>query len=258
MSEAQVVPFRFNTNEVRTVTIGESVWFVCTDVAEALGYATAKDAARHLDADEKGRQIVPTPGGDQSLTVINESGLYALVLRSRKPEARKFAKWVTAEVLPAIRKTGAYAAKVGAGKTALATPKDKLTPKLREHINREAQKVSLQQYDNARRILTDCALDNIACGATEANAMQYVEALASYCDEMTLVNVRDLHEMVWNATSAINAVGAACAAIQRLEQRTGLELYHRPTKDRRDDPDFHKHDSVVHEVVSRIAGTERP
>lgn len=100
--------FNFHSNEVRVVMRDGEPWFVCTDVADALGYLTAKDAARHLDDDEKGRQIVPTLGGDQSLTIINESGLYALVLRSRKPEARKFAKWVTGEVLPAIRKTGAY------------------------------------------------------------------------------------------------------------------------------------------------------
>lgn len=100
--------FSFYEHQVRTVVIDDGVWFVCTDVAEALGYRNAPDASRHLDDDEKGTHILRTPGGDQKLTIINESGLYALVLRSRKPEARKFAKWVTAEVLPTIRKTGAY------------------------------------------------------------------------------------------------------------------------------------------------------
>lgn len=102
------VAFNFNNSEVRTLNIGDAVWFVCADIAEALGYRDAHNAARCLDNDEKGTQIVSTPSGDQSLTIINESGLYALVLRSRKPEARKFAKWVTSEVLPAIRKTGSY------------------------------------------------------------------------------------------------------------------------------------------------------
>ena len=103
-----LTPFNFGQNTIRTTTIGEAVWFVATDVAEALGYRNAPDASRHLDDDEKGTQIVRTPGGPQTLTIINESGLYALVLRSRKPEARKFAKWVTSEVLPSIRKTGHY------------------------------------------------------------------------------------------------------------------------------------------------------
>lgn len=103
-----ITPFNFNEHAVRVIQIEDAPWFVATDVAESLGYKSPKDAASYLDDDEKGSAIVRTPGGDQKLTVINESGLYALVLRSRKPEARKFAKWVTSEVLPAIRKTGRY------------------------------------------------------------------------------------------------------------------------------------------------------
>lgn len=103
-----VSPFNFGTHAVRVVMQGGVVWFVATDVAESLGYKSPKDAASYLDDDEKGSATIRTPGGDQKLTIINESGLYALVLRSRKPEARKFAKWVTSEVLPAIRKTGGY------------------------------------------------------------------------------------------------------------------------------------------------------
>jgi prophage antirepressor-like protein len=118
-TNAQVVPFSFQSHAIRTVVIDGNPWFICTDVAEALDYRDAHNAARCLDDDEKDTQIVSTPSGDQSLTIISESGLYALVLRSRKPEARKFAKWVTAEVLPAIRKTGSYTSpQVGAGETA--------------------------------------------------------------------------------------------------------------------------------------------
>ncbi|MDH1766522.1 Bro-N domain-containing protein [Comamonas aquatica] len=101
--------FNFGAHTVRVIVRDGQPWFVATDVAMALGYSSPKDAAEHLDADEKGSAITRTPGGDQRVTVINESGLYALVLRSRKPEARKFAKWVTGEVLPSIRKTGSYA-----------------------------------------------------------------------------------------------------------------------------------------------------
>lgn len=103
-----ITPFNFNSHDVRVVVQNGEPWFVATDVAESLGYKSPKDAASYLDDDEKGSATIRTPGGDQKLTVINESGLYALVLRSRKPEARKFAKWVTSEVLPSIRKTGQY------------------------------------------------------------------------------------------------------------------------------------------------------
>ena len=85
-------------------------WFVAGDVAAALDYSVAKDMTRNLDDDEKGGQIVPTLGGDQEMTVINESGLYSAILKSRKPEAKAFKKWVTSEVLPSIRKTGSYTA----------------------------------------------------------------------------------------------------------------------------------------------------
>ena len=105
---ADITPFNFGAHTVRVVTHKDQPWFVATDVANTLGYRSAPDASRHLDDDEKGTQIVRTPGGDQKLTIISESGLYALVLRSRKPEARKFAKWVTSEVLPSIRQTGGY------------------------------------------------------------------------------------------------------------------------------------------------------
>ncbi|RIQ15842.1 hypothetical protein D0850_17015 [Bordetella avium] len=126
--------FNFGTHEIRIVMRDGEPWFVCTDVASALGYLTAKDAARHLDDDEKGRHIVPTPGGDQNVTIINESGLYALVLRSRKPEARKFAKWVTSEVLPTIRKTGSYGTPRIDPAELLLDGQSDLTIELPEHI----------------------------------------------------------------------------------------------------------------------------
>lgn len=106
---SNLVPFNFKSHAIRTVVRDDEPWFVAADVCAALGYANSRDAiASHLDDDEKGVAISDTLGGDQSLTIISESGLYALVLRSRKPEARKFAKWVTKEVLPSIRKRGSY------------------------------------------------------------------------------------------------------------------------------------------------------
>lgn len=102
--------FNFGENPVRTLDLDDGVWFVASDIAKALQYAEAKDMTRLLDDDEKGRQIVPTPSGEQEMIVINESGMYHAVLKSRKPEAKPFRKWVTAEVLPAIRKTGRYEA----------------------------------------------------------------------------------------------------------------------------------------------------
>lgn len=84
------------------------VWFVAKDVCIILGLADIHTAIRSLDDDEKGRQSLPTPGGIQEMTIINEPGLYKLTFKSRKTEAKNFTRWVTHKVLPAIRKTGAY------------------------------------------------------------------------------------------------------------------------------------------------------
>lgn len=108
MNTAQIIPFRFESHEVRTIIIDDQPWFVAADVANALDYRMASDMTRSLDDDERGTQIVRTPSGDQEMTVINESGLYSAILRSRKAEAKRFKKWVTSEVLPAIRKHGRY------------------------------------------------------------------------------------------------------------------------------------------------------
>ena len=94
---------------VRTLTIDEKPYFVGKDVAEILGYVeTAKAIREHVDEDDKGVSVLDTPGGKQKMTIINESGLYSLVLASKLPGAKKFKRWVTAEVLPSIRKHGAY------------------------------------------------------------------------------------------------------------------------------------------------------
>ncbi len=95
--------------DIRTVTIDGEPWFVGKDVAEVLGYSNNRKAlADHVDEDDKGVTKCDTPGGMQDLTIINESGLYSLILSSKLPNAKKFKHWVTSEVLPSIRKTGQY------------------------------------------------------------------------------------------------------------------------------------------------------
>lgn len=112
-----VIPFNFNDNAVRAIDRDGTPWFSAADVCAALGVKNYRDSVAHLDEDERGVVSTDTPARNQhgliagqfeKMLVVNESGLYALVLRSRKPEARKFIKWVTSEVLPAIRKTGKY------------------------------------------------------------------------------------------------------------------------------------------------------
>ena len=107
-ASAQITPFNFGTHAVRVIVRDGEPWFSAADVCAVLGIKNHRDSLMHLDDDEKGVVSTDTLGGQQKISVVNESGLYALVLRSRKPEARKFSKWVTGEVLPSIRKTGGY------------------------------------------------------------------------------------------------------------------------------------------------------
>lgn len=95
--------------EVRTLAIDGEPYFVGKDVAEILGYSNSRKAlADHVDVEDKGVTKCDTLGGTQELTVINESGLYSLILSSKLPTAKKFKHWITAEVIPSIRKHGAY------------------------------------------------------------------------------------------------------------------------------------------------------
>lgn len=96
---------------VRTIMIDGEPWFVGKDIAKILGYTeTAKAIRMHVDEDDKGVSILDTPGGRQRFTVINESGLYSLILSSKQDKAKQFKRWVTSIILPTIRRTGGYVA----------------------------------------------------------------------------------------------------------------------------------------------------
>ena len=104
-----ITPFDFHGHQVRVLTddTGEPRW-VAAYVAKILGYRMASDMTRNIRDRHRGTQIVRTPSGEQEMTVITEAGLYAAVLKSRVPSALEFQDWVTDEVLPSIRKHGAY------------------------------------------------------------------------------------------------------------------------------------------------------
>lgn len=101
--------FTFEDQQIRALTIEGEPWFVGKDVAEVLGYSNSRKAiADHVDSEDKGVTKCYTLGGTQQIAIINESGLYSLILSSKLPKAKEFKHWVTSEVLPTIRKHGAY------------------------------------------------------------------------------------------------------------------------------------------------------
>ncbi|MCM3131841.1 Bro-N domain-containing protein [Paenibacillus polysaccharolyticus] len=110
---SEVIPFQYNSEEVRTITINGEAWFVAKDVCDVLEIANVTQAISRLDDDERTMLNI----GRQGVTnVVNEPGLYSLILGSRKPEAKQFKRWITHEVIPSIRKTGSYNSEIDLSK----------------------------------------------------------------------------------------------------------------------------------------------
>ena len=168
MNELQV--FTYGGNEVRTVQRSGEPWFVLKDVCAILGISKYRDAADRLDPDEREPVRVDTLGGKQEMLCINESGLYNVILRSDKPEAKPFRKWVTSEVLPSIRKTGGYIA-----------GQENLTP---EELMAKALMVAQKTLAEREARIADLTVQN-----------QIMQPKASYFDELvdrgTLTNFRE-------------------------------------------------------------------
>ena len=108
-SENSLQLFNYNEKQMRTVIINGTTWFVLKDVCDILGITHIKDTVNRLDSDEVGQtEVIDSLGRKQLAYIVNESGLYNVILRSDKPEAKPFRKWVTSEVLPSVRTTGVY------------------------------------------------------------------------------------------------------------------------------------------------------
>lgn len=107
-SMTQLTPFTYEDQPVRVVTINAEPWFVLADLCKVLNLSQPHRVAARLAGDMKGRTQMTTPGGDQEMTIVSEAGMYEVVIRSDKPEAAAFRRWVTSEVLPSIRKHGGY------------------------------------------------------------------------------------------------------------------------------------------------------
>lgn len=150
-----LIPFSFEGHPVRVIGQNDEPWWVLTDVCEVLDIRNNRDASSRLDADEK-NTVAITDGnrGNPNTTIINESGLWSLVLTSRKPEAKRFKKWLTSEVIPTIRRTGSYTL------TPVEKPKSLCAPQ---------EKKSKRRPDALFRMLKQIALD---AGKTEAEAIK--------------------------------------------------------------------------------------
>lgn len=142
---SDLIPFDYGREKIRVVSIDGVPWFIAADVCMVLGIRDTYDATRGLDDDEKGTDSIRTPGGQQSVTTVSESGLYSLILRSRKPQAKQFKRWITHEVIPSIRKTGSY----GEERQLPQTFADALELAARQHRELESTKAQVAELEPA-------------------------------------------------------------------------------------------------------------
>lgn len=165
MSSTDLSVFRREGVDIRVVMLDGEPWFVANDVATALDLGNVRSSLALLDDDERGVHSMDTPSGVQSKAIVSESGLYSLVLRSRRPEARGFKRWITHDVLPAIRKTGGY--------------------------TQDVERALPQSYGEALRMLADEVEQNAQLTAkVEADApkVQYIDEFVS-TDDVILLRV---------------------------------------------------------------------
>jgi len=137
----EIVPFSFDDHNVRVIVDLEgNPWWVASDVCAALGISKARDAVSRLDSEDATTTGIPSAGGVQQSFIVNESGLYDLIFTSRRPEAKRFKRWVTKEVLPEIRKTGSF----GLEPMDLPTALEKYAATLREKAAADRRAIEAQ------------------------------------------------------------------------------------------------------------------
>lgn len=194
--------------EIRTVVIDGEPWFVGKDVAEALGYTNTRDAlAKHVDLEDKGVAKCDTLGGKQDLAVINESGLYALVFGSRLDSAKRFKRWVTSEVLPAIRKNGFYESKEFSAEMKAIMMHDTKIVKMENRIERLEYDIPLYAHeaDEVRKHVNRKAVK--VMGGAESGA---------YKDSSTCRKVySDIYTQMKREYLGVDAISVSYKAIKR-------------------------------------------
>ena len=195
--------------EIRSMTINGEPWFVGKDIAAALGYKESAKAIReHIDDEDKGVSVLDTPGGKQKTVIINESGMYSLILSSKLEGAKRFKRWVTSEILPSIRKTGAYATDSAAADYKARELRIKEMNAQARLINAETRRLTVLQKGKG---LSQVAVDTLAVKAVERVTGK---DLGDYLPQV---------EKTYSASEIGNALGITAAKVGRLANAHGLK-----------------------------------
>lgn len=195
--------------EIRSMTIDGEPYFVGKDVAAALGYSNPRDAlSKHVDSDDKGVANCDTPSGTQKMTIINESGMYSLILGSKLDGAKRFKRWVTSEILPAIRKTGAFATDSAAAELKARELRVKEMNAQARLINAETRRLLILQKEKG--------LSKVAVDALAVRAMEDVtgQDLGDYLPRT---------EKTYSASEIGNALGISAAKVGKIANAYGLK-----------------------------------
>ena len=195
--------------EIRSMTIDGEPYFVGKDVAAALGYSNPRKAiGDHVDEEDKGVTKCDTLGGGQNLTIINESGMYSLILSSKLEGAKRFKRWVTSEVLPSIRKTGAFATDSAAAELKARELRVKEMNAQARLINAETRRLLILQKEKR--------LSKVAVDALAVRAMEDVTGkdLGEYLPRT---------EKTYSASEIGNALGISAAKVGKIANAYGLK-----------------------------------
>lgn len=254
----------FQDTTFHPITRKGQPWLTAAEIGAAMGYLDDKSIhrayARHsaeFTESMTGVVKLTTPSGEQDVRVFSLRGAHLLGMFARTERATEFRRWVL-DILDAQNEADAQRrAKPGANLPAVQpVPQARagLTANLRSRINRKAHEIALRQYDTIHAFITQWAEDNLACGATEETCEGYIDTAGELADGTVLANIRDLQELASHVGRVIDEAGRAIATIRAIEKRSGFNLYPRIKRSEWENPDFHKHDRLVQEVLSRIAG----
>ena len=210
MTDKQLQTFQnLEFGEIRSMTINGEPWFVGKDIAAALGYKESAKAIReHIDDEDKGVSVLDTPGGKQKTVIINESGMYSLILSSKLEGAKRFKRWVTSEILPSIRKTGAYATDSAAAEYKARELRIREMNAQARLINAETRRLTVLQKGKG---LSQVAVDTLAVKAVER---VMGKDLGDYLPQV---------EKTYSASEVGNALGITAAKVGRLANAHGLK-----------------------------------
>ncbi len=230
-----------------TLEVGRDFTTWLKERIEQYGFTEGEDFA--IDSPKRGNQS--GRGGDRRsrayhLTLDMAKELAMVENNERGRQVRRY--------FIQVEKSAREKAIQAADLKALPAPKSVPSKALRAHINRKAHEIALKQYDTIHAILTACAVDNLACGATDEKCFGYVDAISNGTDGTVLINLKDLHELVWHSTQVINTAADAIATIKRVEKRSGFNLTPRIGRSKWVDADYHKGDRMVEEVIDRMVG----